>query len=299
MGAGTMGCQIGLQCALFGYDTHIYDKSEQALAHAAQAMEKIGKRLVKVGEISPDRLADALGRALTFRDLSEAAAEADMVSESVPENPELKIKVFSALNSVCSRDTIFTTNSSSLPPSMLANGTGRPDRFCAMHFHIPVWESNVVDIMPHPGASEETLKTVESFALSVGQIPIVLKKETPGYLFNSMFMALTKSALSLAAKGAASPEDIDRSWMGVTKMRIGPLGMLDLVGLDTAMSISRHWGVALNDPDNLANASFLAKYVDQGLLGVKSGQGFYKYPNPRFQWPDFLDPARSIEDQRK
>jgi 3-hydroxybutyryl-CoA dehydrogenase len=128
---------------------------------------------------------------------------------------------------------------------------------------------------------------------------VVLKKETPGYLFNSMFMALTKNALNLAARGVATVEDIDRSWMGVTKMRIGPLGMLDLVGLDTAMTISRHWGTVLNDPENLGNASFLAKYVDQGLLGVKSGQGFYKYPNPVFQDPSFLDPQRDQMDRGK
>lgn len=299
VGAGTMGRQIGLQCAIFGYETILHDSSEDALSKANGGIQGIGSRLVKAGEITETNLSEALKRITVSYDLADAARDADFVSESVPENPELKIQVFSALNEMCPEETIFTTNSSSLLPSTLATGTGRPDRFCSMHFHIPVWDSNVVDIMPHPGASDATLKTVEAFARSVRQIPVIIRKEHPGYLFNSMFMALTKSALSLASNEVASVEDIDRSWMGVSKMKIGPLGMLDLVGLDTAMTISRHWGTVLNDPVNLANASFLAKYVEKGHLGMKTGKGFYEYPNPIFQDPRFLDPEGSDENKKE
>jgi 3-hydroxybutyryl-CoA dehydrogenase len=151
-----------------------------------------------------------------------------------------------------------------------------------------VWDSNVVDIMPHPGTSPEVVAVVDAFAHHIGQIPIVLKKESYGYVFNAMLNALNRAALTLAANGIAAVEDIDRAWMGVMKMPIGPFGILDTVGLKTAWDITQYWATTLNDPQLQANADFLKGYLDQDRLGVKNGRGFYAYPEPAFSQPDFL-----------
>jgi 3-hydroxybutyryl-CoA dehydrogenase len=206
----------------------------------------------------------------------------------VPEDPALKAHVFFQLDHVCPPHTIFTTNSSSLVPSMFAAATGRPAQFAALHFHSLVWESNVVDIMPHPGTAPETVEALTVFARRIGQIPIVLQKENHGYVFNAMFNELNTAAISLAANGVASPEDVDRAWMGVMKMPLGPFGWLDGVGLQTVWDITQYWAATTGDAQLQANADFLKQYVDKNWLGVKTGQGFYSYPDPAYARPGFL-----------
>jgi len=218
-----------------------------------------------------------------------AAAEVDLVSESVPEDPELKGRVLGQFNELCPQRTIFTTNSSTLLPSMFAAATGRPDRFAALHFHIPVWSSNVVDVMPHPGTSAETTELLLAFARRIGQIPIRLRKENFGYVFNALYTAINREALTLVTNGIASVEDVDRAWIGIMKMPIGPFGMLDGVGLDTVWHITDYWARQLGDPQIRANADFVRTYLDRGRLGVKSGAGFYDYPDPAYAAPGFLE----------
>jgi 3-hydroxybutyryl-CoA dehydrogenase len=291
-----MGQQIGLQCAMYGYKVILYDVTQDALETAAAQVKAYTGHLVVGGRLTEEEANATLARIETNNDAEQAAAEADLLSESVPEDPELKGRVFAQFNQLCPPHTIFATNTSSLIPSMFAQATGRPERFAALHFHQYVWESNVVDIMPHPGTSKETVELLYAFAKRIGQIPIVCKKESHGYVFNAMLNAVNRAALTLAANGIASVEDIDRAWMGVMKMSIGPLGILDHVGLQTAWDITKHWAKELRDPQLEANAGFLKRYIDQGRLGLKSGQGFYTYPNPAYEQPGFLigehDPAQ-------
>jgi 3-hydroxybutyryl-CoA dehydrogenase len=191
---------------------------------------------------------------------------------------------------LCAPHTIFTTNSSMLVPSMLAKATGRPSQFAAFHFHLHVWESNAVDIMPHPGTSEETVAVLRDFAKRIGQIPICLKKENRGYVFNAIYSAWNRAALGLASSGVATVDDIDRACMAVAKLPRGPFGTMDRIGLDTVWEITDYWAKkAFFLADLRRNANFLRKYVDRGHLGVKSGQGFYTYPNPDFERPGFLE----------
>jgi 3-hydroxybutyryl-CoA dehydrogenase len=171
---------------------------------------------------------------------------------------------------------------------MFAAATGRPDRFAALHFHQPVWSSNVVDVMPLPGTSPETTDLLWAFARKLGQIPIFVRKESPGYVFNAMYNAINREAITLAANGVASIEDVDRAWMGIFKMPIGPFGMLDGVGLDTVWHISDYWASRTGDAQLRRNAAFLKEYVDRGLVGVKSGEGFYRHPGPAYARPDFV-----------
>jgi len=288
VGAGTMGQQIGLQCAMHGYQVTIYDIDPAMLETATAQIKTYAAHLVTAGHLSEVEAGAALARISTNGDPAEAA-QADLLSESVPEEPELKARVLAQFNQLCPLHTIFTTNTSMLLPSMFAEATGRPAQFAALHFHQVVWESNVVDIMPHPGTAPETVALLQAFAKRIGQIPIVLQKEHNGYVFNSMLSALNRAAISLAAEGVASIEDIDRAWMGVMKTPIGPMGILDVIGLKTAWDITDYWARTLDDPELQKNAVFLKKYVDQGQLGVKTGRGFYSYPDPAYQQPGFLE----------
>jgi 3-hydroxybutyryl-CoA dehydrogenase len=289
IGGGTMGQQIGFQCAAHGYIVTIYDVASEALVRAPVQLAEYAGRLVAQGNLGQDAVATALDRITFTGDAGQAAAEADLVSESVPEDPALKGKVFAQFDQLCPPRTIFTTNTSSLVPSLFAEATGRPDRFAALHFHQPVWTANVADIMPHPGTSPQVVALLRDFARSINQVPLVLSKENYGYVFNAMYSSLNSAAIALAANAVASIEDIDRSWMAVMKMGIGPLGMLDLVGLDTVWHITEYWANATHDPQTRRNSDFLKQeYIDKGWLGVKSGRGFYTYPDPAYQAPDFL-----------
>jgi 3-hydroxybutyryl-CoA dehydrogenase len=289
IGAGTMGQQIGLQCAMHGFDVTLYDIELDALQTALKTIEGYAGGLAEAGRLSAGEAEAALARIATTTDPQEAATGADLVSESVPEDPALKGKVFAQFNALCPPHTIFTTNTSSLVPSLIAEATGRPAQFAALHFHQPVWDANLADVMPHPGTSADTLAQLEAFARQIGQVPIVLGKENYGYVFNAMYNALNREAITLAANGVASVEDIDRAWMVVMKMPVGPLGMLDVVGLETAWHITDYWANTLGDPQLQTNAAFLKTYVDKGWLGVKTGRGFYTYPDPAYAQPDFLE----------
>jgi len=288
VGSGTMGQQIALQCAMHGCGVVLYDIASDALPPAVAQVKAYAAQLVSAGRLTDQESDAALARITATSDAAQAAAGADLLSESVPEDPKLKATAFEQFNELCPSRTVFTTNGSSLVPSMLAEATGRPAQFAALHFHQYVWDSNVVDIMPHPGTSKETVDLLLAFAKRIGQIPILCKKESYGYVFNAMLNALNRAALSLAARGVASVEDIDRAWMGVMKTTVGPFGILDVVGLETAWDITHYWAQALSDPELQANADFLKGYIDRGRLGVKNGRGFYTYPNPAYARPGFL-----------
>jgi 3-hydroxybutyryl-CoA dehydrogenase len=287
IGAGTMGAQIGLQCAVHGLEINLYDISSEALEKGMSMIQGFTGSMIAQGFVTEKDAAAALARIHPTTDASQAA-QADLVSESVPEDPQLKGKVLAQFNQLCPPHTIFTTNTSSLVPSMYADATGRPDRFAALHFHTYVWISNVVDVMPHPGTSAETLDLLEAFARRIGQIPIRLAKENHAYVFNSMLNSLLRSASSLAAREVTSFQNIDRAWMGVMKSPLGPFGIMDQVGLDTVWEINQYWANVLKDDELQAIADMIKVYVDQGYLGVKSGQGFYAYPHPEYQNQDFI-----------
>lgn len=276
IGAGTMGQQIGWICAVHGLAVTIHDIGPDFLHAARDGIKKLSSRFVRYGRLTSEAAAASQGR-ITFTADGEAAAEnADLVSESVPEDPDLKGRVFADFNRRCPERTIFTTNTSSLLPSLFAQATGRPDRFAALHFH-DVAISNIVDVMPHPGTSPETTALVTAFALRIGQEPIVLKQENSGYLFNNMLMAVLNEALSLAARGVASVEDIDRSWTGIFHMPTGPFGIMDSIGLKTVWTVNDYWAREKNDPRGRANADFVKQFIDHGRLGRKTGGGFYTY----------------------
>jgi 3-hydroxybutyryl-CoA dehydrogenase len=291
LGAGTMGQQIGFLCAMHGYDVVYYDLSQDILDKALRRIAKLGSWYISMGRVTEEKLQHALAKISAMPDPAKAAQEADFISESVPEDPRLKGKVFAQFNKLCPERTIFTSNTSMLVPSMFAEATGRPEKLVALHFH-DVRSTNVVDVMPHPGTDPEVTQLVHDFAVSIGQIVIMLHRENSGYVFNTMLSSLFSSALTLASRNVAAIEDIDRAWMGVMHTAMGPFGIMDQVGLSTVWTITDYWAKKTGDAQAQANADFLKQYVDKGHLGFKTNRGFYSYPNPAYTEEDFLSDAR-------
>ena len=283
LGAGTLGLRVGLQSAISGFETTIYDINEKALDTAIKTQDGILKYLIKNEKLTEFQAEEAKAR-LTFTTNAENAADdADFLNESVTENLVLKRKVWAQFGALCPDKTLFTSNTSYLLGSQLADASGRPERFCNFHFH-DVFYSNVVDIMPHATTAEWIPPLLFEMGERLWQTPVYIKKENHGYIFNYMLMALIGAAGALRTMDVGTIEDIDRSWMGNFKMEMGPFGILDSVGLDTA------WHITSSQPDkkSQAFAALLKEYIDKGKLGVKTGEGFYQYPNPAFKAPDFV-----------
>lgn len=289
VGAGTMGQQIAVQCAMHGYEVIVYDVSTEALKTATERINGYAAQLVSEGRLTSGESTAALSRISLTPDPGEGA-RADLLSESIPEDPDLKARTFAQFNAICPSHAIFTTNTSTLLPSMFADATGRSGQFAAFHFHQYVWESNLVDVMPHPGTSLETVQLLEAFARRIGQVPLVFKKEHPEYVANAILGAINTAVFNLVFRDdVASVEDVDRAVMIVMKLPMGPFASLDVVGLDTVWHIAQTKAKLSGDPNIQAGADRLKReYIDKGWLGVKTGRGFYTYRDPAYARPDFL-----------
>lgn len=283
LGAGTLGSRVALQSAISGFQVSVYDVSQKALDFGRKTMEKILRQLVKSGQLEENLIPGIFSRIQFTLDPVEAVNDADFINESVTEEVAIKKKVWRQFGEIAPEKTWFTTNTSYLLPSMFAEESGRPSKFCAFHFH-DVFYSRVVDIMPHPGTDLTMIPMLEDLGRKLNQVPVLVKKENPGYIFNTMLMALIGAAGKLLTREVGSIEDIDRSWMVNFHMPLGPFGILDSIGLDTA------WHVTHKMPDaaSQAFAALLKTYIDQGKLGEKSGEGFYSYPNPTYKKQNFL-----------
>lgn len=283
LGSGTLGLRIGLQSALSGFNTIIYDIHEEAFTSAKKIQQSILNNLIERNILNADEAEAATSRITFTTDAAKAAATADFVSESVVEDLEVKKKVWAQFAGLCPPHTVFTTNTSYITPSLFAAETGRPELFCAFHFH-DVFYANVVDVMPNAKTAQWVVDLLMEMGRKLNQTPVFVKKESPGYIFNAMLVAVIGAAGALVTYDIASIEDVDRSWMGNFKMDRGPFGILDIIGLETVWHVTN----ALPDTKSKKFAALLKTYVDAGKLGVKTGEGFYKYPNPAFQKNDFV-----------
>lgn len=287
IGTGNLGSRIGLQAAISSYNVIFYDISDSALSKAKASLEKLCNQLIKSNLLLEAKKEEALARIEYAADLKKALTDCDFISESVTEDLAIKEKVWKQIRDLAPTKTIFTTNTSYLLPSQLASISGRPEKFCAFHFH-DVFYARVVDIMPHSGTDLSLIPLLEELGRKLNQVPVIVKKESPGYIFNFMLMALIGAAGRLKTKDIASIEDIDRSWMVNFHMPMGPFGILDSIGLDTAWLVVKE----RDDTASQAFGSLLKEYIDQGKLGEKSGSGFYTYPKPAYRDADFLKKAR-------
>lgn len=291
IGGGLMGTQIALQVALKGFEVCLIDRDPQAIARFVsmkqEDMEILRQRYFFLLDELPDpvdRLARAMHQIEASTDL-KAASGCDLVIEAISENTALKRSLFAELNQICSPETIFATNSSSILPGDLASHTGRPERFLALHFS---YKNPAAELMPHPTTSAETLTAVDAFSRKVCELTVHCRKQSRGHILNRILMGVNAIALDLAIDEIASPEDIDRIFMHSYGSRHGPFGVLDAVGLDTSLAITEEMARSHLVPGAKRRAEYLRKYVDRGHLGEKSGIGFYRYPNPAYSHPSFV-----------
>lgn len=285
VGAGTMGQQISLQCAARGFPVVLNDVSAEHLDRARAEIERFAEQMRQHFDWPAERIAEALGRIEYITDQAAAVEDIDLLIECIPEDVWLKRKVFGQFHELCLPHTIFVTNTSTLLPKELAKHTGRPTQFAALHFHPNVWDANVVDLMPSADTDPEVMQKLQTFAEEIDQKALVYDREYRGYVVNRFLVMIFREAMSMAAQGVASPEEIDAAFTGILKAEEGPFKILDRIGLDTMLSINDFWCKRLLqipklDPVNRRNRKLLKEYVSQGHLGIKSGQGFYTWPQP-------------------
>ena len=288
VGAGTMGCVNALVAAVAGYDCVVYDTSENALASAPQRLVESAPFYAAAGLIDPAVIDEALGNIRFVSDAAEAARDADLLSESIPENRDLKRKVHGQFDELCPARTLMTTNTSVLLVSDLESAVTRQEHFAALHFNPG---SKLVDVAGGHVTTSETLDILCRFAESLALIPIKMAREKRGYISNSLFGALHESAMLLHKQQGQTIDAVDSAWMIGQGVMAGPFGMLDFVGLDVAYDGSRMNGEFVDDKKDMVRIylDVLQPYVDRGDLGIKSGRGFYPYPEAAYFQPGFLD----------
>lgn len=274
LGTGVLGSQIAYQAAFHGLSVTAYDISEEALTAARQRFAGLAALYEKEVAGAADGAAQAALATIRYSsDLGDAVADADLVIEAVPENLDLKRDIYTRLGELAPAKTIFATNSSTLLPSDLVGYTGRPQKFLALHFANHVWVNNTAEVMGTTQTDPAVYQAVVDFATAIGMVPIELKKEKAGYVLNSLLVPLLDAAAELLVDGIADPETIDKTWRIGTGAPKGPFEIFDIVGLTTAYNIS-----SVSGPKQREFAAYLKKnYIDQGKLGIATGEGFYRY----------------------
>lgn len=276
LGTGVLGSQIAYQAAFHGFAVTAYDVDGDALEKArARFARLVGiYRAANVGGAGESKAEAALENLRLTSNLGDAVADADLVIEAVPELLEVKRDVYRTLADLAPAKTIFATNSSTLLPSDLKDSTGRPDRFLAIHYANNIWAQNIAEVMGTDETDPAVFDAVVDFARNSGLEPIEIRKEKAGYVLNSLLVPLLNAAAGLLLQGVASPETIDKTWRIATGAPSGPFQIYDVVGLGTAYNIA----ASSPDPGSQAFARYLKdNYIDQGKLGVETGEGFYTY----------------------
>jgi 3-hydroxybutyryl-CoA dehydrogenase len=288
-GSGVLGYQIAFQTAFHGFNVTVYDINDSVLDQAKAKFKDLGASYKKDLNATQEQL-DRTFKNLSYNsDLGLAVANADLVIEAVPENPAIKIDFYHKLAKVALEKTIFATNSSTLLPSDFADATGRPSKFLALHFANTIWIHNTAEVMGHAGTDPEVFKDVVSFAKAIGMLALPVLKEQPGYILNSLLVPLLSAATNLLVNEVADVETIDKTWIKATGAPVGPFGILDVVGITTAYNINVIAAEKTHDELKIKTVKYLKEhFIDKNKLGVATGEGFYKYPNPAYENPDFL-----------
>ena len=275
IGAGTMGGGIAQLCAQQGLNAVITDIDLSFSEKAKVRIENgLAKRVAK-GKISEEEKTDVLSRISTAGDLSPAKTS-DIIIESAIENLDIKKKIFAEIDTLAPKDTIFTTNTTSLSISAMADATGRPDKVAQMHFFNPPTIMKLVEIMPGNKTSPDTLAAAEAFARQLGKDPVVCKNEAPAGIVSRILGQLLNEATWLVASGVADAADVDKAMKLGANHPMGPLQLVDLIGIDIHRAKMETLREKLNDP-RYQHPSLIDEMIEKGHLGRKSGKGFYDY----------------------
>lgn len=277
LGAGVLGAQIAFVSAFAGKKVVSYDINEEALAAGKKRFDSIGEQMKQeLDAADDDSIAAAHAKLTQTSDLKEALADADLVIEAVPENLELKRKVWSEVGEYAPETAILATNTSTLMPSKFADATGAPERFLALHFANHIWIQNTAEIMPHPGTDPKYIEQLVEFAEQINMVPVPLKREQPGYVLNTLLVPLLSAGMYLLHHDVADPADIDRDWCNSTGSPRGPIEIMDLVGVRTLVAVIESNENAPEWQKEFVEAT-LKPMVAEGKTGLEAGQGFYTY----------------------
>ena len=275
IGAGIMGRGIAHVAALGGYRTVLEDLLPAALRKAEGEIRTNLDKAVELKKVSADDAHAALGRLEYAGSVEEAAREADLVIEAVPEEMESKIEIFTLLDKICRPGTILASNTSSLSVTEIASVTYRPKKCLGMHFFNPVHKMKLLEIVRALETDDDTIAAAVEVSRKMGKEPVVIK-ESPGFITSRINAMIGNEAFHMLQEGIASTADIDKALKLGLNHPMGPFELVDLVGLDTRLHILEYLHKTLGE--KYRPAPLLVQYVKGGRLGKKSGRGVYEYP---------------------
>jgi 3-hydroxybutyryl-CoA dehydrogenase len=273
-GSGTMGSGIAIVAARAGFATKVYDTRADALERARAQTEAFLKKSAERGKLAPEAVPQIMARWQGTTRL-EDMADCDIVIEAVFEDLKVKHDLFSKLNEVCGEHTLFASNTSTIAITEIAGGSGRPDRFVGMHFCLPAQLMKLIEMSPGMNTTDETFAKAWEFALALGQKP-VKTQDTPGFILNYFLIPFNNDAIRLVEQGVASPQDIDLAIKTALGYPMGPLELLDLIGMDTQRLLCEAMHGLTHEP-RAACPPLVRRMIAAGKLGKKSGEGFHVY----------------------
>ena len=274
LGAGTMGHGIAHAAAAAGFETRLYDVADDALAAARTQISRVLEKSVELGKAVPAEVDATLGRLTTTSDIAGALDETDFVIEAAPERMDLKLALFADIERHAPARAVVTTNTSALSVTELAGSLATPSRVAGMHFFNPVHKMKLIEIIRALESSPDTLDAVEMVSQRMGKETVVVR-ESPGFITTRVNASIGNEAFYMLMEGVASARDIDKALKLGLNHPMGPFELVDLVGLDTRLSILEYLHRSLGE--KYRPCPLLAQYVKAGRLGRKAGKGVYEY----------------------
>ena len=273
-GSGTMGAGIAIVAARAGFRTVVYDTRDEALARARKQTEGFFAKSVERKKLSEEQVGGIMASLAGTTDIGALAA-CDIVIEAVFEDLKVKHELLSRLDKVCPPHALFASNTSTLSITEIAAGSGREDRCVGMHFCLPAQLMKLVEMSPGLKTSDATFQAAWDFCKALGQTP-VKTRDSPGFILNYFLIPFNNDAIRLVEAGVAAPADIDRALKAGLGYAMGPLELLDLVGLDTHLLVAEALYAATHEP-RAAVPALVKRMIAAGQLGRKTGRGFYTY----------------------
>ncbi len=280
VGAGNMGHQISLLCAIHGYKTTCTDVSEEILKKAEKFADTYLPGRVEKEKLTAEQAKQARENLSFTPDLKEAVRDADYVIEAVIEVLDLKRKLFADMDKMAPEYAILATNSSTIVSSRIADVTNRPSKVLNLHFFNPALVMKLVEVVRGPHVSEESAQVSFQLCERLQKVPVLIKKEVEGFLLNRIFRAINNEALWMLDMGVASAEDIDKACVYGAGHPMGPFRLMDLTGIDLNYTIHMEKFRETGDPAHRPSPNVVAHYV-QGHYGEKTGKGWYDYPDKK------------------
>ncbi|MEC9302757.1 MAG: 3-hydroxyacyl-CoA dehydrogenase NAD-binding domain-containing protein [Acidobacteriota bacterium] len=274
LGAGTMGHGIAYGAAMGGFDTRLYDVSEEVLGRSRSLINGIGSKAVELGKVRSNDFESARARLEFVTDLSAALSGIEMVIEAVPEKMDLKLSVFQEVERHAPAGAIVASNTSALSITEISSALTRPQRVAGMHFFNPVHKMKLVEVVCALETAPETMDVIEEVAKQMGKETVRIK-ESPGFVTSRVNAMIGNEAFYMLQQGIASARDIDKALKLGLNHPMGPFELVDLVGLDTRLSVLEFLHAKLGE--KYRPCPLLVEYVQAGRLGKKVGKGVYEY----------------------